>query len=129
MTTALLEDRTRDQFWAGPVIDCDVHACVPSLEALFPYQDPVWVEAARERGYRGPPGLSLIYPPLAPTTARSEWRPADGPGSRVRIGSTSGTYPRPLARRAGHRELLLQHRQFAAPGLGPSLWRAPSMIG
>ena len=78
MTTSLLEDRTRDQLWSGPVIDCDVHACVPSLEALFPYQDPVWVEAARERGYRGPPGLNLIYPPLAPTTARTEWRPADG---------------------------------------------------
>jgi predicted TIM-barrel fold metal-dependent hydrolase len=78
MTTALLEDRTRDQIWSGAVIDCDVHANVPSLDALFPYQDKVWVDAARERGFRGPSGLSLTYPPALPTTARPEWRPADG---------------------------------------------------
>jgi predicted TIM-barrel fold metal-dependent hydrolase len=74
MTSALLEDRARDAVWSGPVIDCDVHAVVPSLEALFPYQPKVWVEAAQERGYRGPTGLSLIYPPALPTTARPEWR-------------------------------------------------------
>jgi predicted TIM-barrel fold metal-dependent hydrolase len=78
MTTALLEDKTRDQVWSGAVIDCDVHANVPSLDALFPYQDKVWMDAARERGYRGPTGLSLTYPPALPTTARPEWRPANG---------------------------------------------------
>ena len=86
MTTALLEGMTRDQLWPGAVIDCDVHAAVPSLEALFPYQDRVWVEAARERGYRGPAGLALTYPPLLPTTARPEWRADDGsvPASDLR---------------------------------------------
>jgi predicted TIM-barrel fold metal-dependent hydrolase len=78
MTTALLEDKTRDEIWAGPVIDCDVHINVPSLEALFPYQDAVWVQAARERGFKGPAGLSLIYPPALETTARNEWRSTDG---------------------------------------------------
>lgn len=78
MTTALLEDMSRDALWSGPVVDCDVHAVVPSLEALFPYQEKVWVDAARERGYHGPPGLALTYPPALPTTARPEWRDADG---------------------------------------------------
>ncbi len=51
---------------------------MPSLDALFPYQDKVWVDAARERGFRGPAGLALTYPPALATTARPEWRPADG---------------------------------------------------
>jgi predicted TIM-barrel fold metal-dependent hydrolase len=81
MTTALLEDTTRQEVWPGAVIDCDVHANVPSLEALFPYMDPIWVQFARERGYRGPSILNMIYPPALPTTARAEWRPAEGPAA------------------------------------------------
>jgi uncharacterized protein len=65
--------------WDGPIIDVDVHANVPSLSALFPYQDPGWVEAAHERGFKGPSGLKRIYPPNAPTTARPEWRPEGRP--------------------------------------------------
>ncbi len=63
--------------WTGPVIDCDVHANVPSLDALFPFQDRLWVEFARERGWKGPV-VAATYPPLAETTARPEWRPAQG---------------------------------------------------
>jgi uncharacterized protein len=73
MTTALLEDTTRDQLWAGSVIDCDVHANVPSLETLFAYQDRLWVQWARERGFRGTRGLEVTYPSNAPTTVRREW--------------------------------------------------------
>jgi predicted TIM-barrel fold metal-dependent hydrolase len=78
MTTALLEGTTRDAVWNGPVIDADVHACIPSLDALSPYLDPVWVMQAKERGWRGPAGLRLNYPPGAPTTVRAEWQPASG---------------------------------------------------
>lgn len=79
MTTALLEGIRRTDLWSGPVIDCDVHANVPSLESLFRYLDPVWIQAAQERGWDGPPGARLSYPPGAPTTAREQWRPADRP--------------------------------------------------
>lgn len=74
MTTALLEDTTRARLWPGPVIDTDVHANVPSLETLFRYQEPVWVQWAQERGWSGPAGLNTAYPPNAPTTARDAWR-------------------------------------------------------
>lgn len=83
-TAPLLAGTTRDALWSGPVIDCDVHATPPSLEALFPYTDPVWVQGARERGWKGPNGQALAYPPNAPTTARDEWRPVGRPpASRV----------------------------------------------
>ena len=74
MTTALLEDTTRARLWPGKVIDADVHANVPSLETLFRYQDQVWVQWAKERGWSGPAGLNIAYPPNAPTTARDAWR-------------------------------------------------------
>ncbi len=66
--------------WNGPVIDCDVHAFVPSHDALFKYMDRVWVEAARERGWKGP-NVSDVYPPQAPTTVRAAWRPKDRPAA------------------------------------------------
>jgi predicted TIM-barrel fold metal-dependent hydrolase len=71
-----LGDTPRDQIWRGPIIDCDVHANVPSLETLFEYQDQLWVQWARERGFRGPRGLEIVYPPGAAKTAREEWRVA-----------------------------------------------------
>jgi len=77
VTSALLEDKTRNQIWGGPIIDCDVHVNVPSLETLFTYQDDLWIQWAKERGYRGPRGTAIVYPPGAPTTARPEWR-SDG---------------------------------------------------
>ena len=74
MTDALLENARREDVWSGPVIDCDVHANVPSLEALFPFQDAVWAQFAKDRGWSGPTGVGVVYPPAAPTTARPEWR-------------------------------------------------------
>ncbi len=50
MTTALLERTTRDALWTGSVIDVDVHAYVPSIEALFPYMEGIWVDWITERG-------------------------------------------------------------------------------
>lgn len=56
------------------MIDCDVHANVPELSALFPYLDQVWIDWARERQYGGPAHLATVYPPNAPTTVRPEWK-------------------------------------------------------
>jgi len=81
MTTALLENTTRTALWTGSVIDADVHANVPTIETLFEYQDELWIQWARERGYKGPKGVDVAYPPKAPSTARDEWRP--GPGQRA----------------------------------------------
>jgi predicted TIM-barrel fold metal-dependent hydrolase len=69
---------SRPVSWKGAVIDCDVHANVPSLDVLLPHMDPVWTQWVRERAWKGPVGNALTYPPNAPTTARAEWRPADG---------------------------------------------------
>ena len=61
MTTALLEQKQRSDLWAGSVIDCDVHANVPRLDALFPHMDPVWVEGIVEREWRGPLGPPFFF--------------------------------------------------------------------
>lgn len=88
MTTAAMSEELRGELgWSGSVIDCDVHANVASLEVLFPYQDDLWVQWARDRGWQGPAGLNVAYPPGAPTTAVAEWRPADGrvPASEIAL--------------------------------------------
>src|SRR3954464_6266670 len=77
MSTALLGDRTRQEVWSGPVIDVDVHAHLPSVEALFPYLDDMWISHIRERGWAGPPN-AYTYPPGLQASARPEWRPSDG---------------------------------------------------
>ena len=74
-----LAEKSRQDIWTGPVVDCDVHAVVPSLSALFPYMESVWVNWAKERGYMGPAHAAEIYPPGLPTTARPEWRPEGRP--------------------------------------------------
>ena len=53
MITAYLGDTPRAALWEGPVIDCDVHAVVPSLDALSPFLPRVWIRAAEERGWTG----------------------------------------------------------------------------
>jgi hypothetical protein len=75
---------SRKELWSGPVIDVDVHANVPSIETLYPYMDGVWVDWCVERGYRGPGGAAVHYPPNSPRSCRPEWRP-DGqvPASSV----------------------------------------------
>jgi predicted TIM-barrel fold metal-dependent hydrolase len=79
MPAALLGNSTdRKELWTGAVIDCDVHAHVPSLDVLFPHMEPQWVEFCKERSMATPQGLANVYPPGAPTSARPEWRQADG---------------------------------------------------
>jgi hypothetical protein len=80
VTTALLENTTRDEVWPGVVIDCDVHANVPSLQALFPYMSQHWIDWCTERGWRGTVGgQALAYPPNSDRACRPEWRPTDRP--------------------------------------------------
>jgi predicted TIM-barrel fold metal-dependent hydrolase len=69
-----LGDTARQEIWDGPVIDCDVHAHVPSLSVLFPYMDDVWVEWATERKFAGLTHAGNIYPPNAPISVRPEWK-------------------------------------------------------
>jgi predicted TIM-barrel fold metal-dependent hydrolase len=76
MPAALLGERSRQEVWAGPVIDADVHAVVPSFEPIFERLPPVWQQYARERGWRGPMNL-YTYPPGLASSARAEWRPAE----------------------------------------------------
>ena len=90
MTTALLEDTTRDAVWSGPVIDCDVHANVPSLEALDRYLDP--------RLGRGREGTRLARPGRA--AAELPARRADDGARRMAAGSAdAGLRPRDCCRR------------------------------
>jgi predicted TIM-barrel fold metal-dependent hydrolase len=49
-----------------PVVDCDIHVTVPSVETLFPYLSEHWREYIRTSAFKGP--VDSAYPPHAPTT-------------------------------------------------------------
>jgi predicted TIM-barrel fold metal-dependent hydrolase len=57
-------------------IDCDVHPSVPNIQALVPYLDDYWREMVDLRGIEGFETRS--YPPMAPLSARPDWRGANG---------------------------------------------------
>lgn len=59
-----------------PVIDCDIHCTVPSVEALFPYLSDHWREYCSQSAFRGP--VDTIYPTGAPTSVRPDYQLADG---------------------------------------------------
>ncbi|GAA1679694.1 amidohydrolase family protein [Microbacterium lacus] len=85
MTTALLEQTTRQEVWDGAVIDVDVHANIPQIEALFPYLDELWVDWITERAWRGPVMPNHHYPVASERAARLEWRP-EGAGPATSVG-------------------------------------------
>lgn len=86
MTTALLEHTSRKDLWTGSVVDVDVHANVPSVEALFPYLSEMWVDWIQERAWRGPGMPNYHYPVMSERAARFEWRPGDAaPASSVEL--------------------------------------------
>ncbi len=58
------------------VIDCDVHAVVPSVSALVPHLPAYWQEQIVHSGFKGP--VEHWYPPQLPTSVRAEAKPADG---------------------------------------------------
>jgi predicted TIM-barrel fold metal-dependent hydrolase len=78
-----------EPFGAGPAdgrrwsaaIDCDLHAVVPSVEALYPYLSSHWREYIARSGFKGP--TDTPYPKGAATSARAGTSPGNGrpPGS------------------------------------------------
>jgi len=59
-----------------PVIDCDVHAVLPAVQALLPFLPAYWREQIEQTGFKGPvdswypPGLGLTDPdPVQPPSA------------------------------------------------------------
>ena len=52
------------------VVDCDVHAAAPEIEALFPLLDDHWREIARTTQFRGP--TDTPHPPSAATSLRPD---------------------------------------------------------
>jgi len=59
------------------VIDCDIHNEVPSLKTLSPYLPDHWQAYINESAFVGPDAND--YPKNAPTTARPDSVPAQGP--------------------------------------------------
>ncbi len=59
-----------------PVVDCDIHATVPSVEALLPYLSDHWREYIRTSAFQGV--VDTAYPRNAPTTVRPGSPQPDG---------------------------------------------------
>src|SRR5579884_2970072 len=65
-------------------IDVDLHNVVPRVEALFPYLSQHWVETVTQTLFKG--AVDPTYPPRAPTSARPDSKPEDGPpGSSLEL--------------------------------------------
>lgn len=64
-----------------PVIDCDVHAAVPSISELFSRLAPHWREVATTTQFRGPTDTG--YPPSAATSLRPDLAGLPGVASSV----------------------------------------------
>lgn len=77
----------RECFPTGAIVDVDVHAYVPNLDALVPYMSSMWVDWCRERGWPGPKSVTAHYPAGTERACRPEWRPTDGrvPASSVEL--------------------------------------------
>ena len=58
------------------IIDADLHAAVPSIDALLPWLDEHWREVAATTQFRGP--TDTAYPPSAPSSLRPELVGHDG---------------------------------------------------
>jgi predicted TIM-barrel fold metal-dependent hydrolase len=67
----------------SPVTDCDVHAVLPSIEALLPYLPAYWREQVAQTGFRGP--VDHWHPEAFPIFCRPGARPADGAPAASRV--------------------------------------------
>ena len=75
---------TPDNPFYHPIIDCDIHNELPSLNTLIPYLEEHWVAYINESAFVGPNAND--YPARAPTSARKGTKPKNGPpGSAARI--------------------------------------------
>ena len=94
------------------VIDADVHAHVPSIDALAPWLDSHWREVAVTTQFRGPTRHRL---PAERGRAASRPEPRGRPWHR-RVGHRPArTGARPLGRRGGHPALRLRRRGDQEP--------------
>jgi len=67
-----------------PIIDCDLHNEVPTVQALFPYLPMFWQEYISQSGFKGP--TDSAYPSGAATSARPGTQPPSGPpGSDLQL--------------------------------------------
>lgn len=57
------------------LIDCDLHAEVPSIETLFPYLPDYWIEHVTNTNFEGP--VDAYYPPAIADRNADRARPAD----------------------------------------------------
>ncbi|HET6317105.1 MAG TPA: hypothetical protein VFG86_11650, partial [Chloroflexota bacterium] len=48
------------------IVDCDIHAATPPVDALLPYLSDYWQEYIRTSAFKG--AVDTAYPPRAPTT-------------------------------------------------------------
>jgi predicted TIM-barrel fold metal-dependent hydrolase len=72
------------EVWTEDVVDADVHAVVPDIDALLPYIEPVWQQYIGERAFDAPMDY-MVYPQKAPASVRDQWRPADGTVAASRL--------------------------------------------
>jgi predicted TIM-barrel fold metal-dependent hydrolase len=67
-------------------IDCDLHPAVPTTKVLLPFFDDYWRDAIVSRGIDRLNLDITAYPPGAPLSGRSDWRPKQGsPGSDIEL--------------------------------------------
>ena len=66
-----------------PLIDCDIHNALPSLEVLHPHLPEHWVDYTKFSAFQGPDVND--YPAGSPIAARSDFRSGTNgaPGSRL----------------------------------------------
>src|SRR5919202_1219244 len=65
--------RARYKGRAAMVIDCDIHAATPPVDALFPYLSEHWREYIRTSAFKG--AVDTAYPSGAPTTIAPDSEP------------------------------------------------------
>lgn len=69
----------------APMIDADVHANVPAIEALVPFLSEEWREYVAITGFKGPGNTS--YPPGSPTSLRPDLAAHGGPAAGTTLAS------------------------------------------
>ncbi|GLR87532.1 amidohydrolase family protein [Bradyrhizobium iriomotense] len=58
-------------------IDCDLHPPTPSMAQLVPYLDDYWRDQITNRAIDRMSFAMMSYPPMAPGSARADWRQAE----------------------------------------------------
>jgi predicted TIM-barrel fold metal-dependent hydrolase len=64
--------------WEGPAIDCDVQVRLGTVDTLYPYLEPGWVDWIQAGSFRVPPSIAINYPPGASITTDPRWAAVAG---------------------------------------------------